>query len=315
MRRILQTIAQRSTSSTFKRSFGLILVAEAITIAAAWYLLDSNITGWLREKAALTVRISQKLATSEDWRLIDTIPKDRTSPLFQKYEREITELSPRFFPQIQGDVFVEVVNRGDTYVVAPADPHPMDDTGKATKWELAAYATGKTTYNDVPYSDYNGTVLSALTPIFRNGKVVGLAGAEYDTATLTDLQGLVKRAFWLSILPAILLSLVVAYGLANMFVDPMEIFRRIDETASSRSRGAAPADPLSRLSPREREIAELVRRGLKNKEIAEKLFVTPETVKQHLKNIKDKTGFTRVDLAVHAEATRLSSDREAATPA
>ena len=61
-------------------------------------------------------------------------------------------------------------------------------------------------------------------------------------------------------------------------------------------------------------MAELVRRGLKNKEIAEKLVVTPETVKQHLKNIREKTGFTRVDLAVHAEASRIQSARQAAAP-
>jgi DNA-binding NarL/FixJ family response regulator len=124
----------------------------------------------------------------------------------------------------------------------------------------------------------------------------------------------VVKAFWLSILPAILLALVLAYILATMFVEPMEIFRRIDESAAQLNRAAAGTigdDPLGRLSPRENEIAELVRRGLENKEIAEALVISPETVKKHLKNIKEKTGLGRVNLAVQAEARRVLSGRGA----
>ena len=111
----------------------------------------------------------------------------------------------------------------------------LDEIGKANKWELAAYATGKTTYNDVPYSDNTGTYIAALTPIYRNGRIVALAAAEYDSATLAEFQGIVSRAFWLSVLPAILLALWLAYVLAALFVEPMEIFRRIDETAARRA--------------------------------------------------------------------------------
>ncbi len=93
-------------------------------------------------------------------------------------------------------------------------------------------------------------------------------------------------------------------------VEPMEIFRRIDEKAIVQERSVLSLlqdDPLRVLSAREREVAELVRRGLKNREIAEELVVSPETVKQHLKNIREKTGFTKVDLAVQVEAQRVSS--------
>jgi hypothetical protein len=103
----------------------------------------------------------------------------------------------------------------------------MDLADKSNKWELAAYATGKTTYNDVPYSDDTGTYIAAQTPIYRNGKIVGLVTAEYDSATLGEFQGIVRKAFWLSVLPAILFALGLAYVLAAMFVEPMEIFRRI----------------------------------------------------------------------------------------
>jgi DNA-binding NarL/FixJ family response regulator len=45
-----------------------------------------------------------------------------------------------------------------------------------------------------------------------------------------------------------------------------------------------------RLTPREREIMELVGQGLKNREIAERLSITPGTVKVHLMHVFEKTG-------------------------
>lgn len=46
----------------------------------------------------------------------------------------------------------------------------------------------------------------------------------------------------------------------------------------------------SELTPREREVLELVEQGLKNKEIARELGIRPGTVKIHLKHIFEKTG-------------------------
>lgn len=66
------------------------------------------------------------------------------------------------------------VDRGEEYRVDPLDPHWMDYAGKANDWEVAAYATGKTTHNAQPYSDESGTYLGAFTPIFRGSNVVGV---------------------------------------------------------------------------------------------------------------------------------------------
>jgi len=46
----------------------------------------------------------------------------------------------------------------------------------------------------------------------------------------------------------------------------------------------------SELTPRERQVLELVEQGLKNKDIAEELGIRPGTVKIHLKHIFEKTG-------------------------
>jgi DNA-binding NarL/FixJ family response regulator len=55
------------------------------------------------------------------------------------------------------------------------------------------------------------------------------------------------------------------------------------------------------LSQREREIVALVAQGFKNKEMAEKLFISEQTVKNHLHNIFDKLGVSdRLELALFA---------------
>ena len=54
-------------------------------------------------------------------------------------------------------------------------------------------------------------------------------------------------------------------------------------------------------SQREREIVALVAQGFKNKEMAEKMFISEQTVKNHLHNIFDKIGVSdRLELALYA---------------
>jgi len=63
-------------------------------------------------------------------------------------------------------------------------------------------------------------------------------------------------------------------------------------------RGVRERSPLSQ---REREIVALVAQGFKNKEIAERMFISEQTVKNHLHNIFDKLGVAdRLELALFA---------------
>jgi DNA-binding NarL/FixJ family response regulator len=67
----------------------------------------------------------------------------------------------------------------------------------------------------------------------------------------------------------------------------------------------------SPLSQREREIVALVAQGFKNKEIAEKIFISEQTVKNHLHNIFDKLGVSdRLELALYAIHKGFHSDLE-----
>ncbi|NJP99490.1 response regulator [Streptomyces zingiberis] len=72
--------------------------------------------------------------------------------------------------------------------------------------------------------------------------------------------------------------------------------------------GTAPAPPAVRLSPRERDVAGLVARGLTNAEIASALTITAGTVKTHLGNIQGKLGArNRVEIAAWAWQSGLAA--------
>jgi DNA-binding NarL/FixJ family response regulator len=55
------------------------------------------------------------------------------------------------------------------------------------------------------------------------------------------------------------------------------------------------------LSAREKQVVQLVAQGYRNREIGEKLFISEQTVKNHLRSIFDKLGVSdRVELALYA---------------
>ena len=64
------------------------------------------------------------------------------------------------------------------------------------------------------------------------------------------------------------------------------------------------------LSDREKEIVQLVAQGYRNREIGEKLFISEQTVKNHLHNIFDKLGVSdRLELALYAIHNNLHTGR------
>jgi DNA-binding NarL/FixJ family response regulator len=76
---------------------------------------------------------------------------------------------------------------------------------------------------------------------------------------------------------------------------------------SKSSDGPRQAKPL--ISDREKEIVEHVAQGFRNKEIGEKLFISEQTVKNHLHNIFDKLGVSdRLELVLYAIHHKMLRD-------
>ncbi|MUL42130.1 AAA family ATPase [Streptomonospora sp. PA3] len=94
--------------------------------------------------------------------------------------------------------------------------------------------------------------------------------------------------------------------------DAVELAAGIAESGRLARPRPAPA-PLSRppqkaLTPREREVAQLIGEGLSNRAISERLFITPATVARHVANINRKMGFkSRRQIAAWVNRHAVSS--------
>jgi DNA-binding NarL/FixJ family response regulator len=104
--------------------------------------------------------------------------------------------------------------------------------------------------------------------------------------------------------PTLLVEAVRAAAGGEALISPQVTLRLMAHLRQSRPTAefSSPADPPTvRLSPRERQIVSHVAHGATNSEIAQRLFITPGTAKNHLATIQAKIGArNRVAVAVWA---------------
>jgi DNA-binding NarL/FixJ family response regulator len=147
--------------------------------------------------------------------------------------------------------------------------------------------------------------LSATRQIIGNG---GPGGPRVIVLTTYDLDEYVYEALRAGACgfllkhapPEELLFGVRAAADGGALLSPAVTARLLAEFAGRRpAAGREPAE-LDRLTPREREVLDLVVRGMSNGEIARTLFVSHSTVKTHLTHVLDKLGLRdRVQAVVY----------------
>jgi DNA-binding NarL/FixJ family response regulator len=90
---------------------------------------------------------------------------------------------------------------------------------------------------------------------------------------------------------AVLVDALRRIGDGETVVDPTIVARLVGRQRRQ--------DPLNELTPREREVLELVAEGLSNRAIASRLFVTERTVEAHVKQV-----FLKLGLAIDPDSHR-----------
>ena len=126
---------------------------------------------------------------------------------------------------------------------------------------------------------------------------VVLLTAAIDDASLMEAKALRAQGMVLKNSdPAYLLECLERVSRGGRWIDP-ELSDRSKELAETLGDREIPS-----LSPRERQLISLVRKGLRNREIADQLGVTEGTIKVYLHAVFEKLGVnSRTELAIRAD--------------
>ena len=132
--------------------------------------------------------------------------------------------------------------------------------------------------------------------------VVLLTGGLNDELAREAIQLSVNGIVIKATAPRDLLTCLESVVQGRRWLD-QDVMQRVMEQAMSPD---APRDPFEVLSGRERAVASLAKRGLRNKEIADELGLTEGTVKVHLHKVFDK-----LNIRGRTELILLAQDRGA----
>jgi DNA-binding NarL/FixJ family response regulator len=107
--------------------------------------------------------------------------------------------------------------------------------------------------------------------------------------------------------PEDLIAAVHTIAAGDSLLSPSITRRVIDRMAQQPTPELAAQDKLKQLTPREREVLDLIARGLSNREIARALVVEESTIRTHVKSILTKLELrNRVQIAIFAYETGAS---------
>ncbi len=135
---------------------------------------------------------------------------------------------------------------------------------------------------------------------FPDVAVVVLTTFNEDDLVLRALSGGARGYLMKDASRETLLDAVRAAARGETLLAPSVLARALDKQAASAKRGPQTRRAEGVLSAREMEVLQAVARGLRNKEIADRLSITERTVKAHLASIFNK-------LAVDSRAGAVSA--------
>jgi DNA-binding NarL/FixJ family response regulator len=170
---------------------------------------------------------------------------------------------------------------------------------------------------DVRMPDLDGIgATRELTRAAPRARVVILTTFEQDDYVFGALRAGASGFLLKRMRPEELIAAVHTVGAGDALLSPSVTRRVIDRMAQQPTPNVADQAKLHELTPREREVLELVARGLSNREIAGELVVEESTIRTHVKRILMKLGLRdRVQLVIFADETGVNRPAAAAKAA
>jgi DNA-binding NarL/FixJ family response regulator len=169
---------------------------------------------------------------------------------------------------------------------------------------------------DVRMPDLDGIgATRELTRVAPRTKVLILTTFEQDDYIFGALRAGASGFLLKRTRPEELIAAVHTIGAGDSLLSPSVTRRVIDRMAQQPTPDLADQAKLHHLTPREREVLELLARGLSNREIARELVVEESTIKTHVKRILMKLQLRdRVQIVIFAYETGVNPPAVATNP-
>ncbi|MFU8855842.1 MAG: response regulator [Deferrisomatales bacterium] len=146
-------------------------------------------------------------------------------------------------------------------------------------------------------------VLRRLQEDGNGTRVVLLTGALDEDEVLEAIRLGVKGVVLKEMAPSLLIQCLRKVHAGGQWLEKESVGKALEKLLR---REAGAREAAAALTPREIEVVQMTARGLRNKEIAERLFLSEGTVKVHLHNIYEKLGLDgRVALLLWARERSL----------
>lgn len=157
--------------------------------------------------------------------------------------------------------------------------------------------------------------LADLHKAARNARVLVLTGVQdieaHRQAARLGAMGVVLKEH----APEVLIKAIEKVHSGEAWLDRSTMARMLHEMTQAETEVDPETAKIASLSEREREVIKLIAEGLKNKQIAERLFICETTVTHHLSAIFSKLDVSdRLELAIYAFSHKLAKMPRVTTP-
>ena len=175
--------------------------------------------------------------------------------------------------------------------------------------ELSASAAPNLILLDLDLGGENAlTFLTQLRETTPNARILVLTGLRDTDAHRQAVQlgamGVVLKEH----APDVLIKAIEKVHAGEIWLDRPTMGRMLREMSAREEKEIDPeVAKIKSLTQREREVVALIAEGLKNKQIAQRLFISETTVTHHLSSVYSKLGVSdRLELVIYAFAHKLA---------